>query len=63
MNRFREELPFPEVPIRLIIRGRKRGDDLHRTDQPDEAPSAESLGWTDAELAELPDEAEAYFDE
>ncbi|MCC7387227.1 MAG: ribosome biogenesis GTPase Der [Phycisphaerales bacterium] len=62
-NRFREELPFSEVPIRLIIRGRKRGDDLHRTDQPDEAPSAESLGWTDAELAELPDEAEAYFDE
>jgi GTP-binding protein len=24
INRFREELPFPEVPIRLIIKGRKR---------------------------------------
>lgn len=24
INRFREELPFPEVPIKLIIRGRKR---------------------------------------
>lgn len=30
VNRFREELPFPEVPIRLIVRGRKREgvDDL-----------------------------------
>ena len=24
INRFREELPFPEVPIRLVIKGRKR---------------------------------------
>ena len=24
MNRFREKLPFPEVPIKLVIRGRKR---------------------------------------
>jgi GTP-binding protein len=26
LNRFREELPFPEVPIRLVIKGRKRTD-------------------------------------
>lgn len=26
LNRFREELPFAEVPIRLVIKGRKRAD-------------------------------------
>ncbi len=30
MNRFREELPFTEVPIRIVIRARRqREDDLH----------------------------------
>jgi GTP-binding protein len=29
MNRFREELPFPEVPIRIVVRARRqREDDL-----------------------------------
>ncbi len=31
LNRFREELPFEEVPIRLLVRARKRGE---RMDEP-----------------------------
>ncbi len=30
LNRFREELPFPEVPIKLLIRGRKKDEDLEK---------------------------------
>ncbi|MBX9736999.1 MAG: ribosome biogenesis GTPase Der [Phycisphaerales bacterium] len=30
LNRFREELPFPEVPIKLLIRGRKKDEDLDK---------------------------------
>ena len=63
MNRFREELPYAEVPIRLIIREKKRTDGMHRTDDGGGEMTAESVGWTDSELAELPDEAEAYFDD
>lgn len=63
LNRFREELPFAEVPIRLIIRAKKRTEDLHRTAEPDAAATAEAVGWTDDELAQLPDDAGAYFDE
>lgn len=32
MNRFREELPFSEVPIKLIIRARKRDDVIEQED-------------------------------
>lgn len=63
MNRFREALPYPEVPIRLIVRGKRRVEDLHRTADDHAVENAEDVGWTDAELASLPDEAEAYFDE
>jgi GTP-binding protein len=54
LNRFREELPFPEVPIRLVIRSRKRarlGDLLKG--KPDDEAILEDLG----------DDAAAYFDE
>jgi hypothetical protein len=27
MNRFRDELPFPEVPIRIVIRARRQKED------------------------------------
>ena len=54
MNRFREELPFGEVPIRLRIKGRKRtergkprGYDLQQPEAVETAPKAE-----DQELAE-----------
>lgn len=63
MNRFREALPYPEVPIRLIVRGKRRVEDLHEIDDDHAVEHAEAVGWTDAELASLPDEAEAYFDE
>lgn len=63
LNRFREELPYPEVPIRLVIRARRRDEPLHRTQEVVEAANAEAVGWSDAELANLPDDPEAYFDE
>lgn len=33
INRFRQELPFSEVPVRLIVRARKRGEDAATTAQ------------------------------
>ncbi|VAX39066.1 hypothetical protein MNBD_PLANCTO03-1808, partial [hydrothermal vent metagenome] len=63
LNRFREALPFPEVPIQLVIRAKRQKEDLHRTAEDTEAANAEAVGWSDAELAALPDEAEAYFDD
>lgn len=78
MNRLREALPYGEVPIQLIFRSRKRAElamlkagkvrksdikdaRLHATDQ-------EAQGFADAReleewLADLPEDAEAYFDE
>jgi GTP-binding protein len=63
MNRFREELPYGEVPIRLVVRARRRDEVTVSTDEPEQAPSAEAVGWSERELAELPEEPEAYFDE
>lgn len=63
INRFREELPYPEVPIRVIVRAKRREDRMHRVGDEQAAERAEAVGWTDEELAALPDEAEAYFDE
>ncbi len=63
INRFREELPYPEVPIRLLVRGRKRT----KTGGID--PIEEPLSETEAgevareALAEVPADAEAYFDD
>ncbi len=70
LNRFREELPFGEVPIRLLVRARKRTlmkkglggwdpkDEAGLT--PDEIADAEKEAA--APIAEE-DEAEAYFEE
>ena len=63
LNRFREALPFPEVPIQLVIRAKRQKEDLHRTTEETEVANAEAVGWSDAELAALPDEAESYFDD
>ncbi|USN99524.1 MAG: ribosome biogenesis GTPase Der [Phycisphaeraceae bacterium] len=78
MNRLREELPFGEVPIRLIFRSRKRAElamlkagKLRRSDIKEgrlHETDAESQGFAgDADLekwlADLPDDAEVYFDE
>jgi len=79
MNRFREELPYDEVPIRLILRSRsrveKRAADaakqgkksmMHEVDAEtggfEDALSADQID-RDAFLADLPDDAAAYFDD
>ncbi|MBL0870746.1 MAG: ribosome biogenesis GTPase Der [Phycisphaerales bacterium] len=45
LNRFREELPFPEVPIKLLIRGRKQDEEFDG--------SAESRLQSELESGEL----------
>jgi GTP-binding protein len=52
VNRFREELPFPEVPIRLLIRGRKRRQDISPVE-----------GRLDADEIEAIEREAAYFEE
>ncbi len=53
LNRFREELPFEEVPIRLLVRARKRGE---RVDEPGESA-------VDAAVEARTDAAEWFEDE
>lgn len=78
MNRFRELLPYDEVPIRLILRAKSRvekrargttgvgKDTLHRPDQAtgefDVDLSADQIDPA-ALLADLGDDAAAYFDD
>ncbi len=77
MNRIREELPFDEVPVRVLLRSRKRveaqqrgrrgGKDLmHETDAATQG-FVEDMGDErpdlDAMLAKMPDEGEAYFED
>jgi len=75
MNRLREVLPFDEVPIRLIMRARSRverrqrsrgGTDMHTPDPVsgrfDDELSPGDIDQ-DAMLADLPDDAGAYFDD
>jgi uncharacterized protein (DUF302 family) len=66
LNRFREELPYNEVPIRLMVRGRKRtktGIDPREelmTEEEGLQAGREAL----AEMAAEDDEgAEVYFEE
>ncbi len=66
MNRFREELPFEEVPIRLIVRARsqRKGKTMSYTDDEagfdDRAALIESLGDLDPAMLE---DADAFFDD
>jgi GTP-binding protein len=77
MNRLREELPFEEVPIRVLLRSRKRveaqqrgkrggRDLLHKTD-PETGQFVDEMGGVgldlDEMLASMPDEGEAYFED
>lgn len=59
MNRFREELPFPEVPIRMVIRGRRRDESF-------EADEVERVGQRRVSeqelLADFSDNPDDYFD-
>lgn len=62
MNRFREELPYHEVPIRLLVRGRKRtraGIDPREEVLTEE----EGLELGKEALAEMAGDADEYFDD
>ncbi len=66
MNRFRETLPFGEVPIQVLVRDKRkaerRGADFEIEDTLETA--AQTFAREDQErLAEMPDEASEYFDE
>jgi GTP-binding protein len=61
-NRLREELPFAEVPIRILVRARRRKQGV--ATEVDEALSPEEIVEVEREAAaEEPEAAEAYFDE
>ncbi len=63
LNRLREELPFEEVPMRLVVRARsKRERGTHWTEE-DLAEAPLSEGEVSDILADLPADADAYFDE
>ncbi|MEL7240113.1 MAG: hypothetical protein AAGK78_14745, partial [Planctomycetota bacterium] len=66
MNRFREELPFGEVPIRLRIKPRTRGKGRPRTFETAEATAsheAAAAGPSDLEAADMvaPSESDLVF--
>ena len=66
MNRFRETMPFGEVPIQVLVRDKRkaerRGADFEIEETLETA--AKTFAREDEErLAEMPDEASEYFDE
>lgn len=77
MNRLREELPFGEVPIKLIFRSRKRAElamlkagkvrksDIKEANLHSTDADSQEFAGDDIEawLKDLPDDPEAYFDE
>lgn len=66
LNRLREELPYPEVPIRLLIRARRQREDLPDLEAPDLDAQAAAFDRTlaaEAEETAGSDDAGTYFDE
>ena len=67
-NRFREQLPFPEVPIRIVVRARRqREDDLAREGEPARVRAGmkgvrERLAGSRVDLPEMP-EGDAWLDD
>ena len=59
MNRFREELPFDEVPIQLVVRGRNRRERELPEDQLQELSEGQI---TEMALTDMPDDPAEYFD-
>lgn len=62
LNRFREELPYGEVPIRLLVRGRKPAKD-GGIDVVEEPLSETEAMEVAREAQALPADAAEYFDE
>ncbi|MEM1330484.1 MAG: ribosome biogenesis GTPase Der [Planctomycetota bacterium] len=60
MNRFRDEVPFDEVPIRLILRPKRRDDDK-RFEKLEAGDEQERYAFDKELLASLPDDPEEYF--
>lgn len=64
VNRFREELPFPEVPIRLLIRGRRASDRATvETIEPETLDSHEIEELERDATLESERDAEAFFED
>ncbi len=70
LNRFREALPYPEVPIKILVRSRKRADlqDLltgahaRKRAAPGELAPDDAI-FTEEDLQRISDNPEDYFDE
>ncbi|MEL6397045.1 MAG: hypothetical protein AAFQ71_13740, partial [Planctomycetota bacterium] len=78
MNQIREQLPFAEVPVDLIFRSKRRAEEAavqtgrmrkrdRGTGRFEEVSGAsteldDAVNWDDV-LKELPDDADAYFDD
>ncbi|MEM9064902.1 MAG: ribosome biogenesis GTPase Der [Planctomycetota bacterium] len=62
MNRFRERLPFEEVPIKLVIRARTRRDE-DKIRAAEQGTDEERYAFDRELLDELPDDPEAYFED
>jgi GTP-binding protein len=63
VNRFREELPYAEVPIRLLVRGRKpmKGGGIDVAEEP--LSEAEAAQVEREAVAAGADDAESYFED
>jgi GTP-binding protein len=63
VNRFREELPYAEVPIRLLVRGRKpmKGGGIDVAEEP--LSQAEAAQVEREAVAARADDAESYFED
>ncbi|MBK9188124.1 MAG: ribosome biogenesis GTPase Der [Phycisphaerales bacterium] len=65
MNRFREELPFPEVPIRIVVRARRQREEDMATRSTDTIGEEILSDEHSSEVAtmDLGDDAEKYFED
>ncbi|MCC6660510.1 MAG: ribosome biogenesis GTPase Der [Phycisphaerales bacterium] len=67
VNRFREELPFPEVPIRVLVRPRRQKQGGGAAIETADAMTSEEIAEVESEAvaeAGVPDgDAESYFDD
>ncbi|MEL7474544.1 MAG: ribosome biogenesis GTPase Der, partial [Planctomycetota bacterium] len=62
MNRFREALPFEEVPIRLVIRGRRRDESFEEDETQRAGERVVRTDTADALVVDFSDNPDDYFD-